>query len=372
MSTAYVNPAARLAGMALSDGWQVGKIIPTGRRNGGSGGFFSFSYEVSNGDRKAFLKAFDILTPINEAVAAGQVFTTMLLAHLQAYEFETKLHSICADKNMKRIVKILAHGQVNLPPLAGEQFSAVPYMIMELADGGDIRNYIGKSECVDLSVKLYYLRDVASGLIQLHGAQIAHQDLKPSNVMIFGGATAKIGDLGRASKQDVRSSNDLYDIAGDYAYAPPEQLYGHSLDNWKDRRQRCDLYQFASLISFLFFNTSLNSVFRDRLPVALIPAAWEGDHTSYVDALPFLVQVFEEVLLEWEQRLPNWLGGEIVDIIRQCGTPAYSERGSRKMMNAQSQDLGINRFVSQLDRLGFKAIIEARKMAKKTSGETEL
>jgi serine/threonine protein kinase len=363
MSTTYVNPAERLSGVSLEGGWQVGNIIPTGRRHGGTGGFFSVSYEVSNGSRKAFLKAFDIFTPIKEAVAAGQTFTTMLLAHLQAFEFETKLHSICADKNMKRIVKILAHGQVILEPVAGEQISAVPYMIMELADGGDVRNYIGRSEYVDLSVKLYYLRDVASGLIQLHGAQIAHQDLKPSNVMIFGGAEAKIGDLGRASKQDISSSNDLYDIAGDLAYAPPEQLYGYQLTTWKDRRQRCDLYQFASLISYLFFSSSLNAIFRARLPVEIIPVAWEGDHSSYMDALPYLIKTFNEVLIEWEGQLPGWLAKDIVDIIRQCGNPEFSERGSRKILNEKSPGLGINRFVSQLDRLGFKAIIEARKFA---------
>ncbi|WP_460086609.1 protein kinase domain-containing protein [Pseudomonas sp. H1_B04] len=366
MSTANVNPAERLSGTALEGGWQVGNMIPTGRRSGGTGGFFSVSYEVVSGERKAFLKAFDILTPINNAVAAGETFTTTLLAHLQAYEFETKLHSICADKNMKRIVKILSHGQVNLPPFPGEQISAVPYMIMELADGGDVRNYIGSSEYIDLSVKLYYLRDVASGLIQLHGAEIAHQDLKPSNVMIFGGATAKIGDLGRASKRDINSSNDLYKIAGDYAYAPPEQLYGYQLDNWYDRRQRCDLYQFASLISYLLFSASLNTMLKNRLPSQLVPIAWGGAHASYIDALPHLIKIFNEVLQEWEKELPTWLAPEIIDILQQCGTPSFSERGSRKTLSSQPSNLGLNRFVSQFDRLGFKATIEARKILKVT------
>lgn len=364
MTEEYLNPAKRLTGVMLPDDWLVGDILPTGRRYGGTGGFFSISYEVSKGSKTAFLKAFDIFTSFEKARSEKQNFTSILLAHLQAYEFETKLHDICANKNMKRIVKILAHGHVELPPLEREQISTVPYMIMEMADGGDVRNYIGRTDYIDLSLKLYYLRDIASGLIQLHGAHIAHQDLKPSNIMIFGGALAKIGDLGRASKRDIESSNDSFPIAGDYAYAPPEQLYGYELKSWKDRRQRCDLYQFASLISYLFFDSSLNAIYRERLPVAIIPVAWEGDHDSYLDALPYLQQVFNEVLAEWQLLLPQWLAHEIIDVIRQCGTPVFGERGSRKVINSNSPDLGINRFVSQFDKLGFRASLEAKKLAK--------
>lgn len=37
----------------------------------------------------------------------------------------------------------------------------------------------------DIALKLTYLKDVASGILQLHMAKVAHQDLKPSNVMVF-------------------------------------------------------------------------------------------------------------------------------------------------------------------------------------------
>lgn len=361
MLASHENPAERLSGVELANGWTVGSKLPTGRRGSGTGGFFSVSYEARNGGRNAFLKAFDILSPIHDAVARGQLFTKVLLEQLQAFEFETQLHAVCANRNMKRIVKILEHGQTNVTAMPGEQISTVPYMIMELADGGDVRSYIQQSEIIDFSMRLYFLRDVATGISQLHKAQIAHQDLKPSNIMIFSDAGAKIGDLGRASKQNVSSPHDQFSIAGDRTYAPPEQIYRCPLHDWFDRRQRCDLYQFGSLICFVFFGTSLNLILRERLPSELVPFDWGGPNSSYDQALPFLQQVFNEALLEWEAQLPAWLSAGLIEIIRQCGTPDYIHRGSKKTIKMSVPNLGMDRFVSELDRLAFRAVIEAGK-----------
>lgn len=51
--------------------------------------------------------------------------------------------------------------------------------------------------------------------IVLHGLDIAHQDLKPSNVL---------------------------PIAGDPTYAPPELLYNYVPADWNVRRYACDVY----------------------------------------------------------------------------------------------------------------------------------
>lgn len=366
MSAQLGNPAERMSGMTLSEGWIVGALLPTGRRGGGSGGFFSVSYSVEKDGKNAFLKAFDIFKPIKDAEQRGVPWTQELMYQLQAYQAETSLHALCADRNMKRIVKILTHGQADVPSLPGEQISTVPYMIMELADGGDVRKYIQQEQNIDYSMKLYYLRDVASGLIQLHTVQIAHQDLKPSNVMIFSEAGAKIGDLGRASIQDRVSLHDGLFVAGDRTYAPPEQIYRHPVDEWFDKRQRCDLYQFGSLVSFIFFAQPLNVVFKQRLPSELVPIEWGGPCTSYEQALPFLLQVFNETLLEWKVQLPEWLADSVIEIIRQCGTPSFKMRGSKKTLNMSAPNLGLDRFVSELNGLAFKATIEARKSSKAT------
>lgn len=66
----------------------------------------------------------------------------------------------------------------------GQGFTKVFYLIFELADG-DIRRHLAVQESLDLAFVLRTLHHVAVGLDQLHRADIAHQDLKPSNVLIY-------------------------------------------------------------------------------------------------------------------------------------------------------------------------------------------
>jgi serine/threonine protein kinase len=44
---------------------------------------------------------------------------------------------------------------------------------------------------------------VATGLQQLHFSEIAHQDVKPANILVTENQTAKIGDMGRAHRHAV-------------------------------------------------------------------------------------------------------------------------------------------------------------------------
>jgi serine/threonine protein kinase len=354
------NAAYRLEGLNLGNGWVVGKRLPTGEEAGGSGGFFSVSYEVRRDQQEAFLKAFDIVKALQIAEKQGKTLIMALQEQSQAFSFETALHDLCLGARMRRVVKILDHGQAIVPRLENEQIYQIPYMIMELADGGDVRSYIGRTQAIDIALKLTYLKDVASGILQLHKAKVAHQDLKPSNVMVFSNEMAKVGDLGRASSQDIPSLHDNQTIAGDRNYAPPEQLYRHPLVDWMDRRMRCDLYQFASVITFVFFGTTINLELMSRLPKHVKPSAWQGDSDSYLNSLPFLLNAFDEALIDWEGQCPEWLKSDLIDIIRQCGTPDYTQRGSRKTLRQTVPALGLDRFVSDLQRLALKASIEAK------------
>ncbi len=358
------NAAYRLEGLDLGNGWVVGKRLATGAEAGGSGGFFSVSYEVRNNEQEAFLKAFDIVKALQIAEQQGKTVIMALQEQSQAFSFETALHDLCLGAKMRRVVKILAHGQASVPRLENEQIFQIPYMIMELADGGDVRGYIGKTLALDIALKLTYLKDVASGILQLHRAKVAHQDLKPSNVMVFGNEMAKVGDLGRASSQDLPSLHDANIIAGDRNYAPPEQLFRHPLIDWMDRRMRCDIYQFASVITFVFFGTTVNLELIDRLPKHVKPIAWDGESNSYSNSLPFLLKAFDEALTDWETQCPEWLRDSLIDIIRQCGNPDYTQRGCRKTLKQTVPSLGLDRFVSELQRLILKATIEARSTSK--------
>ena len=103
----------------------------------------------------------------------------------------------------------------------------------------------------DLAFIFRSLHNTAVGLQQLHKNGIAHQDLKPSNVLVFD-KVSKISDLGRASTQEISFRYDNLIIPGDRNYAPIEQLYNYHFCNDFEEKFAADLYLLGSLFIFFF------------------------------------------------------------------------------------------------------------------------
>jgi serine/threonine protein kinase len=168
-------PAAHLTGRQLKDGWRVAG--PLNQATHPTGGFFSYSYSVVHDDgREAFMKALNIAA----ALAPGGDVLAQLKMFADTFAFERDLLAHCVDKKLSRIIKLLAHGDVDIPE-AGV-LRSVPYLIFELADG-DINEHRAKLAAFDLAWVLRVLKHSTVGIEQLHSAGTAHQDLRPSNVL---------------------------------------------------------------------------------------------------------------------------------------------------------------------------------------------
>lgn len=342
------TPANKMVGLILNDEWEVKKLMPVGIKAGmGTGGNFSASYEVENVKTKkiAFLKAFDFEKTMQDAMAQGRDFMKVMSTLTSDYQFEDRLNEICVEKRMRNVIKVINKGQCIIDS------RVVPYLIMELAESGDIRMYVERTKDVSLAMKLGYLKDVTLGIKQLHSANIAHQDLKPSNVMVFKSSGAKVGDLGRASMQGVAHRFDNLTISGDQNYAPPEQLYGFIAPEWVDRRQRCDLYQLGSITSFLFTGRTITNLMKEFVPKEIAPPRWGGDGNEYQLALPYLEAAFLNSLEVFDGIYPSWLGAGVKKIVSQCSHPSYSMRSMHKPGSISKTELGLDRLVSHFDYL---------------------
>jgi eukaryotic-like serine/threonine-protein kinase len=124
---------------------------------------------------------------------------------------------------------------------------APPFLVMELLEGGTLRDEIAKSARLGPARTLDVLRGVCSAVDAAHRRQLVHRDLKPENVSLTAGddGTVKILDFGVAkllSSPDEEAgpegafeteSGVLVGTAGDM---PPEQLLGErpavSWDLW--------------------------------------------------------------------------------------------------------------------------------------------
>lgn len=365
------TPAARLKGLELQGGWIVEELLGVGKTDPsgeGTGGSFSVSYRVKHNQAEAFLKALDLDRILDNDDEHD--FLDVINRETTAFSQEQKLNEHCAKNRMRQVVSIISHGTVKVERKEGDKISKVPYMILELADGGDVRGYLKQRSINDFWAKFGYLKDVLLGISQLHAQEISHQDLKPSNVMVFANHGAKVGDLGRASIKGF--SGGAYEdwvVAGDSSYAPPEQLYGLAPPEWVDRRERSDLYQFGSLISFVLFGVTLNTMMQERIPAAIGPKHWfpeEGGGSTYSQALPYLQQAFFDGLEEYKTSLPAWAAVKVIDLIVQCSNPDYSQRGSKRVLGkSQFLGLGLNRFVSALENLRTEAAKQARLEARR-------
>jgi|ERR1019366_6610737 serine/threonine protein kinase len=243
------SPAFLLQGLQVGD-WVVGP--PTPRAVGATGGNFSCCYPVTRKDgTRGFLKALDF----SRALQAPDPVTALRIL-TEAYDFERTVLLDCKVRKMDRVVSAIEDGKVQVNNTAA---GVVPYLIFEAADC-DLRTQLSTMGSVDVAWKLRCLHHMATGLRQLHTAVTAHQDLKPSNVLVFGGNSSKVADVGCASRKGTVCPRDHMQIAGDPAYAPPELFYGYYDPEWSTHRLGCDLYLLGSMSVFLFSGLSMTSL----------------------------------------------------------------------------------------------------------------
>jgi serine/threonine protein kinase len=344
-------PAEKMVGVTLPNGWVVVERLI--KQPHSSGGNFSRCYIVEKDKRRAFLKALDF------SVAAGLPNELDVIQRmLDAYQFERNLLAQCAERRMDRVVVAVEDGSVKVDntPVIG----TVHYLIFEPADG-DVRKHLHVAQNVTTAWILRCLHHIATGLWQLHRANIAHQDAKPSNVLVFAGTTSKIADLGSASLRGTLSPRDDKRYAGDGTYAPPELLYGRPDGEWVRRRQACDIYLLGSMIVFFFTTVGVTALTMHNLPRSQRPTAnpWRGGWTGPYEAiLPEVRHAFDKALREFGNLVPGEnLRTKLVTMVSQLCDPDPLLRGHPKNRVGVSNPYSLERYVADLDLLARRAEI---------------
>ena len=347
-----VTPAQMLVGRQLVNGWRVEELIK--RPVDATGGNFSTSYIVRSIDgKRAFLKAMDYRLALKapDPAKALEVMTA-------AYNFERNVLAKCRKKNLTRIVKVLDEGTV--PPQDGDLSSVVQYLIFELAEG-DIRSVVSYGEAADHAWILRTVHHAAAALNQLHRAQIAHQDLKPSNILVFSDTHSKLADLGRSFDREMIAPHDNLAFAGDPTYAPPELLYGYLDQDWPIRRLAPDLYLFGSLIVYLYTNVSMTHILLSRV---------DGKHhygsgIGYKEVLPYLQHAFAQILRELPGILPSDVAVPVSEAVGQLCNLEPEKRGHPKNALFGTNRFSLERYVSLFDRLATKAAWSSRRILRR-------
>jgi serine/threonine protein kinase len=341
------NPAERLEGLELQGGWIVGPL--EARSHLATGGNFSQSYRAKHSDgREAFVKAIDF----HKAFTKGTDLTRVLQRVTEAFNFEVNMVEFCAKKRMDRIVKAIESGTIEVDSSA---LGKVPYLVFEAADR-DVRSHLDHpSTGPSVAWKLRSLHHVTTGLKQLHAADVSHQDLKPSNVLVFNAnaedRVSKIADLGRASRFDGFSPFDHMEWPGDPKYAPPEVHYSFIDPDWHHRRIAYDLYMLGSLISFLFLRTTATAALWQALENPFLPPHWNG---TFDEVVTYLDHAFAKAVKDFESQLPIALAADLGPSYAQLCQPDPRKRG---YPGQTLNKVALEKYITKFDVMARKAEI---------------
>ena len=335
-----LRPAQKLLGLTLPEGYFVESHVDS--RDGASGSHASECYIVrsASGDR-AFLKAFDFLKAFN---SLDPLF--VLQSQSTAFLFERDILEACL--RLDKVVTAKGHGTVTVDET---RLGQVPYLIFELGEG-DVRSRLSELGSVDLAWNLRCLHHIAVGLMELHSRDIAHQDVKPSNILVFADKS-KVGDLGRASRLGQQGPWDDLVIPGDSSYAPPELRYDFSSSDWKVRRYGHDLYLLGSMVVFFFTQLSMTTMILKNLAPPFHPENWKD---TYARVKPYVYNAFTAALDEFGSHVSDpKLRTELVEMLRQVCHPDPDLRGVPSKNMGMGPSLSLERYVSQLDRIACRA-----------------
>ena len=340
--------AHNLVGKSLENDWIVKRKIEKGGTQ--TGAHFSVGYIVEKDGKESFLKAFNI------SAFSNGTFMERMKEMSDAYSYEKDLSDHCRSKHVNKVSFVIDYGEISL---SGYTFPVVPYLIFELADG-DIRAAIDFTDNLNTSWKFHSLHEIAIGLKQLHTINVSHQDLKPSNILVYNGKKdSKICDLGRSACLDIPSIFTKIDFTGDLNYSPPEYWYKYHEKDWKKRTFAIDCYMLGSLITFYFAGNSMSSLLMNFIPIPYHPTNWAG---TFDEIEPYIQDAFSKALEEFSTNFKDeFYKEDLINLVSQLCNPFPSERGHPKNLSNLNNQYSLERFISKLDHLKHKFNIQLKR-----------
>jgi len=134
--------------------------------------------------------------------------------HAQRFRHEARA---VAQLSHPSIVTVIDRGESD-----GRQF-----IVFEYVDGENLKQLCGRRGPLPVRLALELSLQIADGLAFAHAHGIVHRDVKPQNVLVDPGGSAKVTDFGIAYSLDAEHGMTLPGtVLGTSAYLSPEQASG--------------------------------------------------------------------------------------------------------------------------------------------------
>jgi len=110
------------------------------------------------------------------------------------------------------------------------QESRIMLVVLELATGGELFEFLSYSGFFDEAVARTYFHQLVAGVECCHEQGVAHRDLKPENLLLSEDFILKLADFGFSSI--ARSAEKMYTECGTPGYMAPEVFGGKGGDGY--------------------------------------------------------------------------------------------------------------------------------------------
>ena len=324
----------------------------------GSTGGFSIGYNVQHDNgTKAYMKASDISLLTDE----NGTFVERMLSAAMQHTFERDILEHCQGNNMDRVVLALDYGET-LMVHDGVQ-EPVFYLVFELAEcDANSKVFQDNISCEPVWI-FHALHNVATAIKQLHSGRVAHNDVKPSNVLLYERELQKLCDLGNAVSDEKIGPYDEMICAGDPRYAPPEVLYctqgiAKNVTAFPGRRAG-DLYLLGSICVFLMSGQMITPLILSYLKPEHRPQSFDGGwEGSLTDVMPYWRAAYAEAMAEVEASFTTKFEGleqdsrvEFFAAVNQLCEPDFLLRGHPSNRGRGQDKYGMERFITLFNKL---------------------
>lgn len=109
------------------------------------------------------------------------------------------------------------------------------FIVFEYVAGENLKEVVRREGPLPVRRALELMLEVANALAFAHHRGLVHRDVKPQNVLLNGGGTAKVTDFGIARSLDVEHGmTQTGTVLGTSNYIAPEQASGQPVDAYTD------------------------------------------------------------------------------------------------------------------------------------------
>jgi serine/threonine protein kinase len=132
-----------------------------------------------------------------------------------------------AFREEARTIATLTHPHiVRILDFGVEENSGIPFLIMDYAPNGSLRQRYLKGSILAPHLIVRYVKEVAAALHYAHQKKLIHRDVKPENILLDAADNALLSDFGLVLVEQNTSSQLTREAAGTLPYTAPEQLQG--------------------------------------------------------------------------------------------------------------------------------------------------